>query len=437
MARSFTYDAENRQVTECINCTQGSPTTTYVYDGEGQRVGKTVNGQTTTYVYDAFGNLAAEYGGGPTSACGTPTRYVTTDHLGSTRLLTSNTGGVGARYDYEPFGQEIGAGYDGRLTAMGFTAMLDDTNPKFTGQMRDPETTTADQPLDFFNVRYFSGAPGRFQSPDPGNAGADPSNPQTWNMYAYVGNNPLSYTDPSGESFWSVLGGIFSGLGTFLATGNPFLGAEVGLGVNDTIDSLQNGQFPLAGLLDFAGIPVAGDLIGDLSGGVNSGPWNEQPPWATTAANPLRLPSTGFPGMGGITGIGNGGGPWGEQWPGSNGFLPGLVPVAAGVGEIGLGALCVGSGVCEAIAIGGAVAAVGAGAYVIYRKTTKASGKEKTSDAPSYTAYHPNKGPNETCAQYAARVVLAQFGAGDPRAQQRGPGSDYSKIKKACERGGL
>ena len=121
VARSFTYDAENRQVTECINtCAQGSPTATYLYDGLGQRVGKTVNGQTTTYVYDAFGNLAAEYGGGPTSACGTPTRYVTTDHLGSTRLLTNNMGSVGARCDYEPFGQEIGAGYDGRLTAMGF-----------------------------------------------------------------------------------------------------------------------------------------------------------------------------------------------------------------------------------------------------------------------------------------------------------------------------
>ena len=87
--------------------------------------------------------MAAEYGGDSTSACGTPTCYVTTDHLGSTRLLTNNTGGVGARYDYEPFGQEIGANYDGRLTAMGFTAMLDDTNPKFTGQMRDSETTTA------------------------------------------------------------------------------------------------------------------------------------------------------------------------------------------------------------------------------------------------------------------------------------------------------
>jgi hypothetical protein len=48
-----------------------------------------------------------------------------------------------------------------------------------------------------------SGAQGRFQSVDPGNAGANPADPQTWNAYAYVGNNPLSYTDPSGLGFWS------------------------------------------------------------------------------------------------------------------------------------------------------------------------------------------------------------------------------------------
>ena len=64
MARSFTYDAENRQVTATI----GSGTSTYVYDGLGQRVSKTVSGQMTTYVYDVFGNLAAEYGGNSTSA---------------------------------------------------------------------------------------------------------------------------------------------------------------------------------------------------------------------------------------------------------------------------------------------------------------------------------------------------------------------------------
>ncbi len=188
MARVFTYDGENRQVTATV----GSGTSSYAYDGNGQRVSKTVGGQTTTYVYDAFGNLAAEYGAESTSACA-GTCYVTTDHLGSTRLLTNSAGQVGGRYDYQPFGQEIGAGYDGRTTAMGFQTTADAANPKYTGQQRDQETAT-----DWFQVRQMSGAQGRFQSPDPGNAGADPSNPQSWNGYAYVVNNPLSYTDPSG-----------------------------------------------------------------------------------------------------------------------------------------------------------------------------------------------------------------------------------------------
>jgi RHS repeat-associated protein len=92
---------------------------------------------------------------------------------------------------------------------------------EFTGQYRDPETS-----FDWFNVRHMSGAQGRFQSPDPANAGADPTNPQTWNAYAYVGNNPLSYTDPSGMI------GEATGIGA--STGNPVgiaIGAAVDLGL--------------------------------------------------------------------------------------------------------------------------------------------------------------------------------------------------------------
>jgi hypothetical protein len=36
-------------------------------------------------------------------------------------------------------------------------------------------------------------------TPDPGNAGADPSNPQSWNMYSYVLNNSLNAIDPDGR----------------------------------------------------------------------------------------------------------------------------------------------------------------------------------------------------------------------------------------------
>jgi RHS repeat-associated protein len=194
VARSFSYDAENRQVTANIN---GS-ISTYAYDGNGLRVTKSVPAgsatDTTVYVYDAWGNKAAEYPNFvPGSDCGTQTCYVTMDHLGSTRMLTDSAGNVQKRYDYLPFGQEIGAGYASRTAPMGYQTAPDSADPKFTGQDRDPEST-----LDWFQVRYYSGAQGRFQSPDPGNAGARAADPQSWNMYSYVENNPLSFTDPSG-----------------------------------------------------------------------------------------------------------------------------------------------------------------------------------------------------------------------------------------------
>ncbi len=129
------------------------------------------------------------------------------------------------------------------------------TNPKFTGQMRDQETT-----LDSFNVRHMSGAQGRFQSVDPGNAGADPSDPQTWNGYAYVGNNPLSYTDPSGESWWS----------TFIGVGLDIAGFFTG-GTTTILGTILTTAGTIA-----TGGSLGGDIIGGISGGVNSSqPWNE------------------------------------------------------------------------------------------------------------------------------------------------------------------
>src|SRR5579883_3295286 len=137
---------------------------------------------------DAFRNLAAEYGAVAKPSC--TTCYVSFDHLGSVRMLTDGSGNVVARQDYFPFEEEIPAGYAGRGSQYGSTA---DVDTKFTGQIRDSETG-----LDFFTARYYGSALGRFLSPDPANAGADPTDPQSWNAYAYVRNNPLALVDPMG-----------------------------------------------------------------------------------------------------------------------------------------------------------------------------------------------------------------------------------------------
>ena len=63
-----------------------------------------------------------------------------------------------------------------------------------TGKERDTESGN-----DYFGARYYSSAMGRFMSPDPGWFFAtNPSDPQSWNIYAYARNNPLSFIDPDG-----------------------------------------------------------------------------------------------------------------------------------------------------------------------------------------------------------------------------------------------
>lgn len=187
MQRTFTYDAENRQLSAAIN---GTPTE-YTYDGDGHRVTRTLSGGApTTYVYDAMGRLEAEYGG---AASGSGTTYLTQDHLGSTRLAISAAGTN--CYDYFPFGGDIAAGINGRPSCYPANPdPADGLSVKFTSKERDSETG-----LDYFGARYFSSAQGRFTSADEPFADQHPDEPQSWNLYTYGRNNPLAYIDPSGQ----------------------------------------------------------------------------------------------------------------------------------------------------------------------------------------------------------------------------------------------
>jgi RHS repeat-associated protein len=65
----------------------------------------------------------------------------------------------------------------------------------FTGKERDAESG-----LDYFGARYFSGAQGRFTSADEPLADQEPGDPQSWNLYSYVRNNPLRFWDPTGQA---------------------------------------------------------------------------------------------------------------------------------------------------------------------------------------------------------------------------------------------
>ncbi len=210
-SKSFTYDAENRMVTATVS---NMPAISYAYDGEGRRVRKSVGSASVTYVHDALGQLAAEYctDDSPHTYCNASvdagTTYLVVDHLGSTRLVTgtSTANPVRTRYDYLPFGEEIPAGMAGRPTATRtqpaeYSAGASPVNPPyrqdvdFTGKERDAETG-----LDFFGARYMSAAQGRFTSPDPVLLSKQKLvDPQQWNLYGYVRNNPLRLLDPDGR----------------------------------------------------------------------------------------------------------------------------------------------------------------------------------------------------------------------------------------------
>ncbi len=70
----------------------------------------------------------------------------------------------------------------------------DDAATMFTGKERDAETR-----LDYFGARYMSRAQVRFTSTDKPFVDQSAADPQSWNIYAYVRNNPLKNRDPNGQ----------------------------------------------------------------------------------------------------------------------------------------------------------------------------------------------------------------------------------------------
>jgi RHS repeat-associated protein len=109
--------------------------------------------------------------------------YYFSDHLGTTRVIANSSGTMCYEADYTPFGYEM---------AYTTTCMQ---NYKFTGFERDSETGGNDHTL----YRQYEQNLGRWMSPDPaGLAAVDPTNPQSWNGYAYVINDPTTLTDPQG-----------------------------------------------------------------------------------------------------------------------------------------------------------------------------------------------------------------------------------------------
>lgn len=77
---------------------------------------------------------------------------------------------------------------------------------KLTGHKRDlANTTSAADDLDYMHARFYNPQTGRFLSFDAPGGSAKPGAPQTWNLYSYVGGNPLKYVDPDGNERAAIM----------------------------------------------------------------------------------------------------------------------------------------------------------------------------------------------------------------------------------------
>ena len=187
---SYTYDALGNLLSVQL---AGGSTVTYVVDAENRRVGKRLNGSAVTgYLYSA-GRLVAQLNGGNSLigrfVYGTSdvvpdymvksgvTYRIFTDPLGSPRLVVNvSNGQIAQRIDYDEFGNVTSDSAPG-FTPFGFAGGLYDSD---TGLVR-------------LGVRDYDPTPGRFTAKDPWLFAGDDTN-----LYAYAGNDPINYSDPSG-----------------------------------------------------------------------------------------------------------------------------------------------------------------------------------------------------------------------------------------------
>ena len=117
-------------------------------------------------------------------------RYFRTDHLGSISVITDHSGDVLERLSYDAWGKRR------------FANGADDPSGSITSQTTRGFTDQEElgvAGLVHLNGRIYAPLLGRMTSADP--TVPDPLNAQAWNRYSYVGNDPLTFTDPTGFSW--------------------------------------------------------------------------------------------------------------------------------------------------------------------------------------------------------------------------------------------
>ena len=197
--KTFTWTAGRR----LASATDGETVITYAYDGDGNRIRKTVNGETTEYEYIDGKLLSLKKGADVLRFLYDETDtvygflyngdvcYYVFNLQGDITGIRKADGWDAASYSYDAWGNPTGI-YDDYTT-------LATLNPfRYRGYFYDEETG-----FYYLQSRYYDPEVGRFINPDgyistgTGILG--------YNMFAYCGNNPVNNFDPSGKAFLSLL----------------------------------------------------------------------------------------------------------------------------------------------------------------------------------------------------------------------------------------
>lgn len=226
----FTYGADRARFKQYLFRGATDAETTIYFGALYEKLTK-VSGGTTTVEhthYIAVGGKAVAFA----KRTGTGSiwlRYPHRDHLGSIVALTNDSGALVERSAFDPWGKRTSYATWDLLAPGTYTAGGTGTGGLTTGIASIKRGFTNHEHVDelgfvHMNGRVYDSEVGRFFSADP--IVQFPLSTQGFNRYAYVGNNPLSYTDPSGFSVnWEAVGQLLNAAGDLVlsyAGGNGY-----------------------------------------------------------------------------------------------------------------------------------------------------------------------------------------------------------------------
>jgi RHS repeat-associated protein len=198
------YDAENRLVEVKKNSVTMAQ---FTFDGDGRRVKSVIDGTTTYFAgghYELTGSTVTKYyfAGSQRIAMRKYTipqsmsvEYLLGDHLGSTSITTDANGVKVSEMRYKPWG-EIRYTWTSAPATTPAYKLPNYTYASQYSYMDDPTTAVTEGfGLMFYVSRFYDPALGRFAQADT----IVPGGVQGLDRYAYVNNDPVRYTDPSGH----------------------------------------------------------------------------------------------------------------------------------------------------------------------------------------------------------------------------------------------